>query len=245
MSHKLAIIVPCLFSSSDRDSNPLFKYLIPNLLEHKNDDSFVYHIYIGIDYNDNNFEPEWIKDFPFQFSIVRYSDNVKKGHLTRMWNILFQYAYDDGCDYFYQCGDDIVVKEPYLRRLVDKIDQHPYKIGLTGLLNPINSRPIVTQAIVSRTHMKIFGYFFPEEIINWYCDDWISLIYQKNGLFETIPDLKLDNICVTRLKKSNQNRYQPIIDMRIIRSEIKKGLVTIQNYIDNNFQNFRINDSIL
>ena len=24
-----------------------------------------------------------------------------------MWNVAFQKAYDDGCDYFYQCGDDI------------------------------------------------------------------------------------------------------------------------------------------
>lgn len=25
-----------------------------------------------------------------------------------MWNVLFQNAYDDSCDYLYQCGDDIV-----------------------------------------------------------------------------------------------------------------------------------------
>ena len=27
-----------------------------------------------------------------------------------MWNVLFKQAYDDGCDYFYQCGDDIEFK---------------------------------------------------------------------------------------------------------------------------------------
>ena len=33
--------------------------------------------------------------------------NIKKGHLTAMWNVLFKQAYDDNNDYFFQCGDDI------------------------------------------------------------------------------------------------------------------------------------------
>ena len=28
--------------------------------------------------------------------------NIKKGHLTVMWNVLFQKAYDEGCEYFFQ-----------------------------------------------------------------------------------------------------------------------------------------------
>ena len=31
---------------------------------------------------------------------------------------------------------------------------------------------------VSRKHMDLFGYYFPPEIVNWFCDDWINEIYR-------------------------------------------------------------------
>jgi hypothetical protein len=31
--------------------------------------------------------------------------------------------------------------------------------------------------------MELFEYFFPEEIINWYCDDWINRVYTKINKF--------------------------------------------------------------
>ena len=35
------------------------------------------------------------------------SNGINKGHVTAMWNRSFEYAYNLGCDYYYQCGDDI------------------------------------------------------------------------------------------------------------------------------------------
>ena len=26
--------------------------------------------------------------------------------------------------------------------------------------------------------LNLFGYYFPEEIINWFCDDWINEVYK-------------------------------------------------------------------
>jgi hypothetical protein len=31
--------------------------------------------------------------------------------------------------------------------------------------------------------MDIFGWFFPEEIINWCCDDWYNLVYSPDHFF--------------------------------------------------------------
>jgi len=31
--------------------------------------------------------------------------------------------------------------------------------------------------------MDIFGYFFPENIINWGCDDWYNHVYSPNYLY--------------------------------------------------------------
>ena len=42
---------------------------------------------------------------------------------------------------------------------------------------------ILTQSFVSRKHMEIFGWYFPEEIINWFCDNWINAVYKPNHWF--------------------------------------------------------------
>ena len=46
-----------------------------------------------------------------------------------MWNILFKKAYNDNCDYFYQCGDDILFKTKGWNNLdlKDKIIEYDYK----------------------------------------------------------------------------------------------------------------------
>ena len=31
--------------------------------------------------------------------------------------------------------------------------------------------------------MEIFGWFFPEEILNWCCDDWYNFVYRPELLF--------------------------------------------------------------
>ena len=32
--------------------------------------------------------------------------------------------------------------------------------------------------------MDIFGFYFPEEIRNWYCDDWITKVYYPDHFYE-------------------------------------------------------------
>ena len=102
--------------------------------------------------------------------------NIKKGHLSKMWNTLYKLAYDEGFEYFYQCGDDIDFMEN--TTMFDScIDSLSYinNIGVTG---PYTSNTkLLTQTFVSRKHMEIFGFYFPEEIENWYIDDWINLVY--------------------------------------------------------------------
>jgi hypothetical protein len=53
--------------------------------------------------------------------------------------------------------------------------------GMAGPMN--NNARILTQCFVSRRHMELFGFFFPEEIINWCCDDWINEVYVGIRMF--------------------------------------------------------------
>lgn len=146
-----------------------------------------YIFYIGIDEGDKIYDTPQKEEFMRFKLIYKNIDiqfiymNCKKGHLTKMWNILFKRAYDEGCNYFYQCGDDIIFNtKGWINDCIDTLANHD-NIGITGPVN--NNNFILTQVFVSRIHMHIFQEFFPEEIVNWGCDDWYNWIYKPDYFF--------------------------------------------------------------
>ena len=164
------------------------------------DQEHEYVFYIGVDRDDRIYDNEQNKKKFLLFASVMknisiqfiYMDNITKGHLTVMWNRLFQKAYDEGCQYFFQCGDDIEFNTKGWVNDCIRVLQKSNNIGLTG---PINNNPnILTQSFVSRKHMELFGRYFPEDIINWFCDDWYNLIYKKLGHFYPLMNHYCANI---------------------------------------------------
>ena len=55
-----------------------------------------------------------------------------------MWNILFQQSYDENCEYFFQCGDDMEFKTKGWINDGIKILKMNNDIGITG---PVNNNP--------------------------------------------------------------------------------------------------------
>lgn len=122
---------------------------------------------------------------------------IPKGHVTLMWNKAFKIAFDNNCDYFLQCGDDIeFLNKNWMNKSIKTLIKHN-NFGLTGPMDydrlrtgknswPGGPRFIQTQNIVSRKHMKLFNFFFPPQIKNWYCDDWITKIYYETQHFYII-----------------------------------------------------------
>lgn len=188
---KIALIIPSTSKNRDWKS---FKdsYLLQMTLKTfftTFDKEHEYIFYIGIDRGDPIYDnSEQQNQFKRFVSIMKnttmhfiYMDDITKGHLTKMWNILFKRAYDDNCDYYYQCGDDIEFKTAgWINASIEKLNENN-DIGMTGPIN--NNSRLLTQSFVSRRHMDIFGYYFPEEIMNWFCDDWINEIYKQIGHF--------------------------------------------------------------
>jgi hypothetical protein len=149
------------------------------------DQEHEYVFYIGVDKHDIIYDDKNQRENFRRFvSIMKnvsidfvYMDGIEKGHLTKMWNRLFEKAYAENCDYFFQCGDDICFRTKGWINECIRMILLANGLGMTG---PINNNPyILTQTFVSRKHMEIFGYYFPEEIINWYCDDWINEVYKE------------------------------------------------------------------
>lgn len=188
---KIAILIPSTSKGRDwatyKDTYLYEKTLKTMLLTY--DKEHTYQLYIGIDVGDRIYDTESVKHQIHRFvSIIQnveiefvYMTGIPKGHLTVMWNRLFQKAYDAGFDYFFQCGDDIEFKTAgWTNACIDALAKSD-GIGVAGPIN--NNARILTQSFVSRKHMDLFGYYFPPEIINWCCDDWINDVYKGIGAF--------------------------------------------------------------
>jgi len=167
----------------------LFNYTLKTFAETYSP-QHTYCFYIGIDADDPIFSKRENQRFFAQYidrelknsSIVfQVMKNVQKGHLTVMWNQLFDTALEDGFEYFYQTGDDIMFKTKGWVDACLSIMDRTSDIGMTGPVN--NNNRILTQSFVSRAHKDIFGYYFPPSIINWCCDDWINWVYQPAHWF--------------------------------------------------------------
>lgn len=195
MIHTISLLIPCTSKGRPQWKNMkgtyLYNYTLKTFLLTQTK-GYNYTFYIGYDSDDRIYsqphEQEIITRFSKVFKNINFKfvpfQDIKKGHVTKMWNILFEKAYNDGNEYFFQCGDDINFKtKNWVQDCILKLNEND-NIGLTGPIN--NNDRILTQAFVSRKHMEIFGWFFPEEIINWCCDDWYNYIYKPDYFFPLI-----------------------------------------------------------
>ena len=188
----IAFLIPCTSKNKDKwkcmKDTYLYNLTLKTFLYTQSQD-FKYIFYIGYDKDDriygNEAEQDTIKIFEKVFKNVSFDfvsmEDIQKGHLTAMWNRLFEKAYNENCHYFFQCGDDIRFQtKDWAKDCVSALKKNN-DIGLAGPIN--NNNAILTQGMVSRKHMDIFGYFFPPEIINWCCDDWYNIVYSPKHLF--------------------------------------------------------------
>ena len=188
---KIALLIPCTSKGRDEWKNIKDTYLYNLTLKTfflTQNKEHEYHFYIGYDFDDRIFSKTQEQDYLLRFKKIFENINfhfiklnVEKGFVTKMWNILFKKAFEDKCDYFYQCGDDINFKtKNWINDSIKKLINNN-NIGISGPIN--NNCRILTQAMFSRKHMDIFGFLFPEEIKNWCCDDWYNYLYKPNYFF--------------------------------------------------------------
>jgi len=138
-------------------------------------------LYLGYDHDDrlysninlpdnvDNVELEWIK-FHSDF----------KGKPTHIWNELAKRCINDGYEYFQVCGDDIQFDQntEWLRlfiKLLAKNNNIGYSAGFS------NNTQIPTQFLLHKKHYEHFGWIFPPQIHNWFCDDFIAGLYKNKG----------------------------------------------------------------
>lgn len=122
----------------------------------------------------------------------------------------------------YICGDDIIqYTDGWLNASIDVLNKNN-NIGITGPYCIRNSN-IITQMLVHRTHLQILGFIFPEEIENWYCDDWINNIYEKTPISS---HYKLCNV-------GDAPRYKIIHCKELMQKCVERDKTVIKKYLEN------------
>lgn len=155
--------------------------------------------YIGYDKDDKLYSKIWQR---WKFKANWVKCNFEKGHVTAIWNKLYKKAIDaNKYDYFWLAGDDIVYGNiDWLDALVTALETTE-GVGIAGVNNGNPLLPM-TQFLVSKAHFNLFGFAFPEEIKNWFCDNWICAIYPEKYVHYCA-----DYEC---LNAGGEPRYQPI-----------------------------------
>jgi hypothetical protein len=213
---KIGLLIPTTTNKRDEWTTVKDTYLYTILINSfivKCDKEHDYTFYIGYDKGDRIFsqktERDKITNLSKVFKYIKFDftefENIQKGHVTVMWNQLFKKAYDEGCDYFFQTGDDVkFLTNGWVNDCIKTLQAHN-DVGLTG---PINNNPrILTQSFVSRKHMDIFGFYMPEEILNWGCDDWYNQVYKPSHFFPLIKHFASNDGGEPRYVINNDNDF--------------------------------------
>jgi FkbM family methyltransferase len=204
----------------------LLKSLIPTL-----SNEYQYNFYLGYDdtdkyFNNSKIQGQIINNFKklspqnTQIKLIRIVG--KKGKLGKIWTILAQYAVSE-VDYLYQCGDDIhFIDKNWTQKFVDILRKNN-NIGVTGPLD-LNNKSLLTQSFVHQTHLKIFNFYFPPNIKNWYIDDWIHNVYS--------PQYNFWEKNITVKNSGGDPRYTVEYSKDFYQKELENGINTLTDYLN-------------
>ena len=165
--------------------------------------SYKYTFYLGIDDDDTFFLRHETHLTDRGFKVVKL---IGCQHApAQAWNQLFDVAVKGGREYFFQVGDDVLLQSRrWTERFIEVLQAHNNK-GVVGPCHPSNfwarkrngRDPVIENAFVHKSHYDIFGSFYPKEIKNWYCDDWITQVYKPFCSY-TCEDIIVQNQCVDK-----------------------------------------------
>ena len=140
-------------------------------------------LFVGFNTNDAVYsQPE--ERFKFNAVFINFviefvpMDDDTKGKPTGIWNQLGEKAIEQGYQYFKLLGDDIKMPNDngWLGAFINKLKKNNNIGWSAGYSNNDN---IPTQFLVHKNHYDIFGFFYPPEIPNWTCDDFMFQIYPE------------------------------------------------------------------
>ncbi|KAL4226066.1 hypothetical protein ACF0H5_014054 [Mactra antiquata] len=177
--NKIGVLIPCTtrgLKSFDIHDFSLTKFSLPSLNKTIRN-NYKYTIYMGIDFNDTllSYETE-LKELHENIVVVK----VNGSSFTKAVNTIAAKAVKDGMDYLIRMNDDLkIVTCDWISLSIDILQNNdPTNVGVVGPTCNQGNTAIFTTDFVHVTHFKIFGFYYPPQLENWWTDDWITRVYQ-------------------------------------------------------------------
>jgi len=91
-------------------------------------------------------------------------------------------AYLDNADYFYRINDDSeMLTSRWAEMFVAALDSYdPLRVGVVGPKHRGGNAGILTYDFVHKTHIDIFGFYYPRPFTDWFGDGWITRVYRPD-----------------------------------------------------------------
>jgi len=170
---------------------------------------FIYKVYLAFDNNDVVFANQLLRDaFKRHFYIMTTTGSCGDRRITAelslvecsytgkpAWaqNDAMLEAYLDHVDYLYRINDDTkLLTRGWTEKFISKLESYnPPRVGVVGPYVIGSQQIFLTYEFVHRTHIDIFGFYYPHVFTDWYADTWLSFVYESLKKCTSLIDVRL------------------------------------------------------
>ncbi len=203
---------------------PFFRRLLLSFC-HTCSRGYQYHFYIAHDHNDPffhyNSSHALFTDYYFDFverncpSYVNVSLHLHEcahaGNPAWAQNDAMMAAYMDDIAYYYRVNDDTIFETTsWTEHLIETLLRYdPPNVGVVGPWFRDGNIAILTHDFVHRSHVDIFGFYYPRVFTDWFADDWITGVYWPERC-KKVPGVRVKHTMemgsryVVRFEKANR-----------------------------------------
>tara|TARA_R110001592_G_scaffold362901_1_gene678764 strand:+ start:63 stop:767 length:705 start_codon:yes stop_codon:yes gene_type:complete len=227
---RIAFLVPATTHKrdwKDYTETDLYMFLLKSLEEHPPSGVEI-TILVGYDHDDTMYSVaenrmRFNAVFPFTIKWYEY-DASYKGKPTWIWNSLGDIALNQGFEWMKALGSDIIVPKDkgWIGKMINDLKKSK-KVGLSAGDSGNPELPM-TQFLIHKTHIQIFGWIFPPQIENWGCDNWIQEVYPPAYIHYS-PHLKLLNL-------GGSPRYEIKFSRKYISALVKRHRPAVNRWIN-------------
>jgi len=222
---------------------PLFTMLLPSFCKTVGNEwqSYVYRFYLAYDATDQYFnQAKNRKMFETEFndvieehcpvetrSVLHLLECAYSGRPAWAQNDAMIAAYLNGADYFYRINDDTVLATAnWLSSFTNVLSSYqPRNIGVVGPTHDSGNLKILTYDFVHRTHIEIFGFYYPRVFTDWFADDWITYVYAPQHV------TKLSNVSIEHRSLLGQRYFYDPAKARQLLNQIMSDRYTLARQV--------------
>ncbi len=184
-----------LTSDNIQKRSQLFSVLLPTFCKTASS-GYEYHFYFAYDHSDafftnTRFLAAFVELFRDTAAKLCRSKGITppfvhviqcshSGHPAWAQNDAMVEAYLDGMEYFYRVNDDSkMVTKGWAEAFIKVLSNYdPPNVGVVGPAHKGGNTAILTYDFTHRTHLDIFGVYYPRLFKDWWGDNWMTKVYQ-------------------------------------------------------------------